>query len=97
MAAAKPKAKTMRQVCEGYIGEKVAVLAARYQYRGLMSQVSDDVITLANAAAVEVSGPSSGDVPNTEDPINGDVHISLNAVEIVYRPNWVNAPLSGEA
>jgi hypothetical protein len=86
----------MKNVLESYIGQKIAVLAARYQYRGIMHEVSDDHLTLANATAVEISGPNDGNVPNTEDPIGGSVHISLNAIEIVYQPNWVFAPLPGE-
>lgn len=86
----------LKNVLESYKGQKVAVLAARYQYRGIVSEVSDDHVTLANATAVEISGPSSADRPNTEDPINGSVHISLNAIEICYQPNWVHAPLPGE-
>jgi len=83
----------MRNAIEALQGQQVAVLAARYQYRGVLSEVTSDRITLANACAVETSGPSSGDVPNTEDPIGGSVHISMNAIEIVYQPNWVHAPL----
>ena len=87
---------SMRTIIESYKGQKVAILAARYQYRGVMSEVSEDSITLANATAVEISGPNSGNAPNTEDPIGGAVHISMNAIEIVYQPNWVYAPLPGE-
>ena len=87
---------SMKSICEAYKGQKVAVLAARYQYRGVMSEVSEDSITLANACAVEISGACSEEQPRTEDPVGGAVHISLGAVEIVYQPNWVNAPLPGE-
>ena len=61
-----------------------------------MSEVSENVISLANATAVEISGPSSGDTPNSEDPIGGTVHIAMDAIEIVYQPNWCFAPLPGE-
>jgi len=83
----------MINVAKGYIGQKVAVLAARYQYRGILSEVSDDRITLSNSTAVEVSGANNASTPTTEDPIGGAVHISLRAIEILYQPNWVFAPL----
>ena len=83
-----------------YVGQKVAVLCNRYQYRGVFSQVIGDgldrVLVLANATAVEASGPSSGDTPNTEDPIGGSVLIPYQMVELVYQPNWSQAPLPGE-
>lgn len=86
----------MKKVAESLVGQKVAVLAARYQYRGVLSEVTDDRLTLANACAVEISGPNNQDAPNTEDPIGGSVHISMNAIEILYQPNWCFAPLPGE-
>ena len=86
----------MKSICESYKGQKVAVLAARYQYRGIMSEVTDDRITLSNACTVENSGPCSGARPSVEDPILGSVHIAMNAVEIVYQTNWVHAPLPNE-
>lgn len=86
----------MRSVCESLVGQKCAVLAARYQYRGIMSQVTDTRITLANACAVEVSGTSNSAQPQTEDPIGTSIHISMSAIEIVYQPNWCFALLPGE-
>lgn len=77
-------------------GQKVAVLAARYQYRGILSQVSKDCIVLANALAVESSGASSLDRASREDAIFGSVIIKTDAIEILYQPKWVFAPLPGE-
>ena len=87
---------SMRDLVESYKGQKVAVLAARYQYRGVMSEVDDERITLADACAVEISGANNSERPTTEDPIDGSVHISMNAIEIVYQPHWVFAPLPSE-
>ena len=47
----------------------------------------------AKARAVESSGASSSDRPNSEDPIGSSVVISLNAVELIYQPAWVFANL----
>lgn len=70
------------------LGQPVAVMAARYQYRGRLSMVNDKYIVLANAFAVEVSGPSSAERAQTEDPINGSITIMVDAIEIVYQPRW---------
>lgn len=77
-------------------GQKVAVIAARYQYRGTLSKCLPDAIILTNACAVEVSGPSNGERPQTEDPINGTVTIKTDAIEIFYQPRFSQAPLPGE-
>ncbi len=58
-----------------------------------MSMVGDDYLILAQARAVESSGASSSERPNSEDPIGSSVVISLDALELVYQPNWVFAPL----
>jgi hypothetical protein len=78
------------------LGQKVAVLAARYQYRGILSDVGDDCLVLADATVVEVSGPASGDTPQTEDPIHGFVIIKNDAIEILHQAKFSQAPLPGE-
>lgn len=83
----------MASIIKDYIGEPVAVLCARYNYRGVLSKVTEDCLVLAQARAVETSGQSSNAVPDTEDVIGSSVVISLGAVELVYQPNWVFAPL----
>ena len=45
-------------------------------------------VVLAQARAVESSGASNNERPNSEDPIGSSVVISLNAVELIYQPNW---------
>jgi hypothetical protein len=83
----------MAEVLREYIGQPVAILCARFNYRGILSKVCDDCVVLAQARAVESSGASNSERPNSEDPIGSSVIISLNAVELVYQPNWANAPL----
>lgn len=78
----------MANVLKEYVGQPVAILCARFNYRGILSKVTDDCVVLAKARAVESSGASSSDRPNSEDPIGGSVVISLNAVELIYQPNW---------
>ena len=87
------KAKVMRDALEGYVGQPLAVLCARFNYRGVLSVVGEDFLVLAQARAVESSGASSQERPSNEDPIGSSVVISLNAVELVYQPNWCFAPL----
>lgn len=79
--------------CEKYKGQQIAVLCARYQYRGVLAEVNEDHLILANATAVEVSGPARRDTPETEDAILSSIIISYGAIEIVYQPLWALAPL----
>lgn len=77
-------------------GQKIAVICVRYQYRGFLTEIGDDYICLSNATAVEVSGPCQSERPTTEDPIGGSIFIKTDAIELFYRPGWVEAPLPGE-
>jgi hypothetical protein len=86
----------IKSFAEKFVGQKIAVLCARYQYRGVLTEVADDHIVLSNSRAVESSGASKSNTPSSEDPIDSEVMISLGAVEIIYQPNWANAPLTNE-
>lgn len=77
------------------VGQPVAIMCARYNYRGIVAEVGDDHVVLSNASMVEISGRNSNDKPDTEDPFFGSVAISLFAVEQVSQPNWVHAPIPG--
>jgi small nuclear ribonucleoprotein (snRNP)-like protein len=85
------------ETADKFRGQKVAVICARYQYRGILSSVDEDHLVLANATAIETSGPCSAAAPQTEDNIGGAVVIKTDAIEILYQPNWVHAPLPGES
>lgn len=89
----KSSGRNMAGVMMDYIGQPVAILCARFNYRGILSKVTDDCVILAQARAVESSGASNSERPNSEDPIGSSVIISLNAVELVYQPNWVFSSL----
>ena len=78
----------MQDYIEKFKGQPVAVLAARYQYRGIVSEVTKEYVVLANPFAVEVSGRSSAERAETEDPIGSSIMISFDAFELVYQPNW---------
>jgi len=84
------------EVMREFIGQKVAVLCCRYQYRGRLSQVLDDCVILANPTSVEVSGPTNADRPTTEDPIGSSITVMKDSIELFYQPNWCHAPLPGE-
>ena len=89
------EASNFNDVAQTYVGQNVAVLCARYQYRGVLSKVCPDCIVIANASCVEVSGACNLPQPQTEDPIGGSVVIKTDAIEILYQPNWCNAALPG--
>lgn len=81
---------------EAYLDLPIAVLCARYWYRGMLRIVGTDFIALSNVRAVEVTGPAASAWPQTEDPVPSDMYISLNAVEQVCQPFWAwpNMPIN---
>lgn len=83
----------MAEIAAQFLGQHIAVLCARYNYRGILSHVGTDCIVLAQARAVETSGASNQEMPSTEDPIGSSIVISLGAIEILYQPQWCFAPL----
>jgi hypothetical protein len=92
----KPEVKgkaSISETLEQFVGQPIAVLCARFNYRGILSYVGADHLVLAQARAVESSGASSQERPSNEDPIGSSVIISLNAIELVYWPNWAFSPL----
>jgi len=93
IAIEKTKAQTMKDALQAYVGQPLAILCARFNYRGIVSKVTDDCIVLSQARAVEASGASNQDAPSSEDNIGSSVVISLNAVELIYQPNWCFASL----
>ena len=93
VAVEKTKGSCMKEVLQDYIGQPLAILCARFNYRGILSKVTDDCVVLAQARAVESSGASNQERPSNEDAIGSSVIISLNAVELVYQPRWCMASL----
>ena len=97
MQKTKPvEATCFADVAKQYIGQKVAVMCARYQYRGILSCVTSECLVLALATSVEVSGVASLDKPSTEDAVGGSIVIKNDAIELLYQPNWCFAKLPGE-
>jgi hypothetical protein len=90
------KADNFVEIVRSLEGQKIAVLCARYQYRGTLSIVGDDSICLANACAVEVSGASENKQPQVEDPIGGSIIVKFDTIEIVYQPTWSQFVLPNE-
>jgi hypothetical protein len=88
VAVEKTKAMVMKDALQMYIGQPLAILCARFNYRGILSVVGEDFVVLAKARAVESSGASSQERPSNEDSIGSSVIISLNACELIYQPNW---------
>ena len=84
---------TLKESLTQFVGQPIAILCARFNYRGILSAVGEDHVVLAQARAVESSGASNQERPSNEDPIGSSVIISLNAVELCYFPRWAYAPL----
>lgn len=87
------RASRMKDALANYMGQPLAVLCARFNYRGILSSIGEDFLVLAQARAVESSGASSQERPTSEDVIGSSVIIGLHAVELVYQPQWCFAPL----
>jgi hypothetical protein len=85
----------MSDVMAKYVGQPLAVLCARYWYRGMVDEVGKDFITLSHVRAVEVTGPAASQTTQTEDQVPSDLTISLGAVEQFCQPFWcwANMPI----
>jgi len=92
----KNQSTTLRDTAQQYVGQKVAVLCARYHWRGFLSEANDDHLVLSNVGMVESSGIAMNDAPSVEDPHGGSVVISYGAIEVIWQPRCVHAPLPGE-
>jgi hypothetical protein len=79
---------------EAYKGQPIAVLCARYWYRGILKEVGKDHVLLTNPRAVEVTGSASQDHPEREDVIPSDLMIRIDFMEIVCQPSWVYFEMS---
>jgi len=88
--------RNMANLVKMYIGQKVAILCGRYQYRGILVDVIADIAILSNTRSVEISGPSRQEKPEREDLVDTPMFIHANSIEIIYRPNWSDAPLTDE-
>jgi hypothetical protein len=84
---------TIQESLTQFIGQPIAILCARFNYRGILSSIGEDHVVLAQARAVESSGASNQEKPTTEDPVGSSVIISLNAIELFYWPNWAYSSL----
>lgn len=78
-------AKTM----DKYKDKKVVLICARYQYWGTVAEIGEDHLVMSTPTAVEQSGRATGTAPASVDPIPESIVIKFDAIEILYRPAWV--------
>ncbi len=76
-------------IAENYTGQPLAILCARYWYRGIVAEAGTDYVILSHVRAVEVTGPAAEPRPQTEDPIPSDMVIAVGAIEQFCQPYWV--------
>lgn len=74
---------------ESLEGQPIAILAARYWYRGILRQADESGILLSNPRAVEVTGSATASQPQNEDVIPSDLFIRTGFIECVCQPSWV--------
>ena len=78
----------IRTNLETYLGQPIAILCARYWYRGIVHSLTDDTVTLKKPYCVEVTGPNNSIKPCTEDILSSDIHIAFDAIEVISQPTW---------
>lgn len=79
-----------------FIGQKIAVVCARFSYWGVLAKVYNDAIVIANAVSVEDSGPATSERPRGTDPINRPILINSDAIELFFQPVWSESALPSE-
>lgn len=84
---------SLQEQLQPLIGQPIAILCSRYVYRGIVSQAEEDFLVLANACAVEETGPATGEKPNQEDRIGGSLTVLYAGIEIIFQPRWCHAPI----
>lgn len=77
-----------REYFEERVGQRVAILCARYWYRGTIAAVNHEVVRLTDGYAVEETGSATRETPVQEDQIPGDFLIRVDFVEFVGQPTW---------
>lgn len=78
----------MKTYLETKIGEPVAILCARYWYRGIVKAVEDTYVVLVNPFMVTETGAFTRSEPIRQDALPSDVAISYGAIEVVEQPTW---------
>ena len=84
----RPDDLTLVDVLARFKGEPLAILCARYWYRGIVAEVGRDVVVMTSPRAVEITGPSNSPTPNQEDQIPSDLTIATQAIEQFCQPAW---------
>lgn len=74
-------------------GEPVAIFGVCFAYRGVVAEVGDDHVRLAQPRMIEHTGSASAPRAQDEEPLPGDCLIAFGAIELVYWPAWVAADL----
>lgn len=73
------------------VGQRIAVLCARYWYRGTLAAVNHEAILVTDGYAVEETGSATAAAPVQEDKIPGDFLLRVDFVEFVGQPTWADA------
>jgi hypothetical protein len=69
-------------------GEAVAILCARYWWRGIVAEVGDDGLILGGSILVYETGKMDGNQPKSEEACGADTFISYDAIELIGQFPW---------
>lgn len=103
--------QSFKSLLHTMVGQRVFVIATRYAYRGMVSDVGEDWVLLSPAMAVEQMGDAMRQFPAQENEISGCtdpiglkvnhpgscVLIPFSSIDMVFQPRMCHAPLPGEA
>lgn len=68
--------------------QPVAIVCARFVYRGRVAVIGDNHVVLKDAMLVMSTGSSSSSKPAAEEPAGCEVAIMFSSIEMVFQPNW---------
>jgi hypothetical protein len=90
------QAKNSQDVISEKIGQNVAIICNKWQYRGVLVADQYNRILLENSSCVGVSGATNRESPISEKKLKFPIYIEKRVIEIFYQPNWRNADFPSE-
>ena len=69
-------------------GEAVAILCSRYWWRGIIAEVGENEVVLADTFLVYEAGPMDGAKAKSEEACGTDTLVSFDAIELAGQFPW---------
>ena len=78
----------MKKYFEARKGEPIAILCARHWWRGIIADVQDDGVMLADTILVYETGKMDGATPKSDEACGTDTFLSYGAIELFGQFPW---------